>query len=145
MGTSLHIRHEARERVLADYALLRKLMVAMLQATRAALRDDRQRPVLRAAVVKLRAEVDRHLELEERELAPALRAADERAQRWADRMASDHAEQRRALAALAESASDTERRVSDLADEVADFVRSFEVRLREEHEALEAHVASQRS
>lgn len=132
MDPSLELRRDDRDRVAADSAMLRKLMTALLGATRAALRDERQRPVLRASIAKLRAEVERHLDFEERVLFPLLREADGWGPRRAERTAAEHDAQRAMLAALAEGAGDVTRPVAELADEIARFVRRFERSLSEE-------------
>lgn len=137
MSPSFETERDARERLFAEYAALRKLMTSLLAATRAALRDERQRPVLRAAVEKLRDEVIRYLELEESIALPMLERGSEHGRSRAEKMVADHAVDRAKLTALAKNANDPTRPIAALADEIAKFVRAFDQHMTEEHELLE--------
>lgn len=141
MTSPLVVSKDVRARISSDHAVLRGLMDTLVAAARAAVRDEKQRPVVRELLAQFRSEVERHLDYEETALAPVLRAADARESERAETMAKEHEAQRATLVALAEDAEDGARMVEDLADEIRWFVRRFEEDMESEEQQLLTHDA----
>lgn len=137
MTPSRWLPHEIRSRIASDHALLRGLLGALVATARAAIRDEEHRPVVPALLAQLRAEVERHLEAEERSLVPLLRAADAwGSSRVESSLAKEHALQRAMLVALVGGAEDGARAAEDLAGDILTFARRFEEDMAIEEERL---------
>jgi Hemerythrin HHE cation binding domain len=127
---------EARLRILADHAQLRTLTGAVVACAQEARRDEKQRPQVREALIRLRTELELHLTYEEKTLVPLLEQADAWGPGRAAHMAKDHDGQRAVLLALTEDAGEGVRSVEALADELDWFVQSFERDMVEEERTL---------
>lgn len=127
---------DARERILAEHALLRGLMTDLASLGRAVVHDEKLRPDVRRALAKLRAELERHLRFEETMLVPLLRDADAWGSVRVESMTKEHAEHHAVLLALSEDAGEGIRTVETLSDEMAWFVQSLERHMREEEATL---------
>jgi len=134
--TSMIATLEVRQRIAADHALLRSLIRALIAVTRAAERDEKQRPVLRDVLGQLCGEVERHFRYEEEFIVPLIREMDAWGQARAERFCKEHEEQRAVLSALTEDAEDGVRNVDDLADEIVWFFKRFEQDMAEEEQRL---------
>jgi hypothetical protein len=136
MSILLERSEKARERVVADHRRLRRLMTELVSLARAALHASDKLEELQGALRILRAELERHLDYEERVVAPLVYEATPEGPRRAEDMTKDHAGQRAVLVALTEDVSVGGRDVADLADELAWFAHSFERDMEDEEDAL---------
>jgi iron-sulfur cluster repair protein YtfE (RIC family) len=132
---------EVRERILAEHRLLRTMISNVATTAEETLRHREQQPHLCAALATLRSAIERHLDYEERVLAPVLLRADAWGPVRAAHMTTEHAGQRALLLALTllavtEDAGGGVRSATGLVDEIQGFVQSFERNMREQEAML---------
>lgn len=126
---------EARTRITTDHAVLRSLSQALVISADAAVRDARQRPIVRDLLVQLCAEIELHLQYEEAVLVPLLRRADAWGPVRVEELAREHADQRFVIAALLEQAMES-RDMGELVEEIARFTERLERDIDEEERDL---------
>lgn len=127
---------EVRQRIATDHAMLRSLIRALIAVSRAAERDEQQRPVIRDVLGQLCCEVERHFRFEEEFIVPLIREVDAWGPARAEQLCKEHEEQRAVLVALAEDAEEGVRNVEDLAEEIVWFFQRFEREMAEEEQRL---------
>ena len=127
---------EVRERTLRDHEGLRIALDRLERCCREAARGD-SLPAgqLREAAHALMIDVDRHMRWEERHLEPALREADAWGNERADRMRSDHREQRETLGHVLTNLRDSSRPPA-LAPMLLDLITLLRDDMAEEEDLL---------
>lgn len=124
---------EVRRRILDDHVALRGLLDGIDPLAGEFERGDAaQGERLREDALRLYERFSAHLDLEDRLLAPALRAGGQEGKRRADRLAREHQEQRELLRYLIGRLSQDRTPTTLVAREVRSFVNL--VRLDMEHE-----------
>jgi iron-sulfur cluster repair protein YtfE (RIC family) len=128
---------EVRERTLRDHEALRIALDRLERCCREAARGDLlPAGQLREAAHALIVDVERHMRWEERHLEPALREADAWGNERADRLRSDHREQREALGHVLAGLRDPGRPPALVARMLLDLIALLRDDMAEEEDLL---------
>lgn len=136
MSCSFASTEVLRARLFADHQALRSLAAAVRTTACFAPCDEMQRQRIRGTLAQLCAQIERHIALEEQELAPLLRIADAWGEVRVDLMAREHAEQRSVLVAVSEDAEDGSHPIDELVDELVWFAQRVERAIEDEQRRL---------
>lgn len=128
---------EVREMILADHNEIRGLLDRVEACVRKVVSGNTaETPKLRESGAALHDKLCRHLDLEDRYLAPALRYADGWGEERARQLAEEHREQRALLAYILEQLRDTDRLPALLGQTLQTFVTAIRDDMEHEEAAV---------